>query len=124
MVDNHTEDAVVAALRGAEASFAFVFGSRATGDARPDSDLDVAAWWEADHPDSWEVVLPAGVDLTILNSAPLWLAGRVALHGRLLFDDDPPRRVAWQADTRLMYLDEIPRLRERQREWLESITDG
>lgn len=38
-------DAVTAVLREAGASFALVFGSRARGDARPDSDLDVAAWW-------------------------------------------------------------------------------
>jgi len=40
-------------------------------------------------------------DLLILDRAPLWLAGRVALNGVLLFDDDPPAREAWQADTRL-----------------------
>lgn len=41
--------------------------------------------------------------------------------GEVLFDDDPPARVALQADTRLVYLDEAPGLRERQREWAEVI---
>jgi hypothetical protein len=59
----------------------------------------------------WEVSLPAGVDLLVLNSAPLELAGRVALHGVLLFETDPAVRVRWQADTRRIYLDE----EERQR---------
>jgi uncharacterized protein len=84
----------------------------------------VAAWWPEAPPQPWEVDVPGDVDLTILNTAPLWLAGRVALHGELLFDDDPPRRVAWQADTRCIYLDEIPELRKRQREWLKAVTDG
>jgi uncharacterized protein len=115
---------VIAALKEAGASFAFIFGSTAAGTAGPGSDLDVAAWWPEAPPQPWEVDVPVGVDLTILNEAPLWLAGRVALHGQLLFDDDPPRRVAWQADTRCIYLDEIPELRKRQQEWLEAVTDG
>lgn len=124
------EEEIVAALREAGARFAFVHGSRAgtAGGAgrspRPDSDLDVAAWWGAGAPDAWQVPLPAAVDLVVLDIAPLWLAGRVALHGRLLFEDDPPARVTWQADTRLRYLDELPHLRQRQREWLEVIARG
>jgi uncharacterized protein len=115
---------VIAALRGAGASFAFLFGSKVAGTAGLGSDLDVAAWWPEAPPQPWEVDVPGDVDHTILNTAPLWLAGRVALHGELLFDDDPPRRVAWQADTRCIYLDEIPELRKRQREWLKAVTDG
>jgi uncharacterized protein len=60
--------------------------------------------------------VPDGVDLVVLDHALLWLAGRIALDGRLLFDDDPPARVRWQADTRRIWLDERPYLLERQRE--------
>jgi len=121
-----SEDEVAAALRRAGARFAFVHGSRAGGGGtpRPDSDLDVGAWWGTDPPDPWKVEVPAGVDLLVLDTAPLWLAGRVAMHGRLLFDDDPAARVRWQADTRLVYLDELPGLLERQREWREAVTRG
>jgi len=116
--------AVAAALRSAGARFALLFGSRVTGGARAGSDVDVAAWWGGNAPDPWDVALPAGVDLVVLDTAPLWLAGRVAMTGEVLFDDDPPARVAWQADTRLAYLDELPALRERQREWAEVIARG
>lgn len=58
--------------------------------------------------------LPEPVDVLVLDTAPLELAGRVALHGRLLFDDDPPARVHWEATTRKVYLDEAPR-RDRAR---------
>jgi hypothetical protein len=51
------------------------------------------------------------VALLVLNAAGLELAGRAALDGELLFDDDPPRRVEWQATTRKIYLDEEPRQR-------------
>lgn len=118
------EQSVAAALREARARFAFVHGSRATGGARPASDLDVAAWWGVDPPDPWDVILPGSVDLLVLDTTPLWLAGRVALHGRLLFDDDPPARVAWQADTRTVYLDELPALRQAYGEFLEAVAHG
>ncbi|MFN2607513.1 MAG: nucleotidyltransferase domain-containing protein [Acidimicrobiales bacterium] len=102
---------VTAVLRAAGARFAFAHGSRAAGTARPGSDLDVAAWWGGPAPDGWGVAVPDGVDLLVLDGAPLELAGRVALAGVLLFDDDPPARVRWQAETRLMYLDEEDRQR-------------
>ncbi|CAN5660671.1 hypothetical protein BH18ACT2_BH18ACT2_20380 [soil metagenome] len=105
-------DALVDALRQAGARFAFVHGSRAAGTARPGSDLDVAAWFGGADPAPWDVVLPGDVDLLVLDRAPLELAGRVALQGALLFDDDPPARVAWQGDTRLQYLDETDFQRE------------
>ncbi|MBO0704855.1 MAG: nucleotidyltransferase domain-containing protein [Candidatus Dormibacteraeota bacterium] len=111
------EAEVIERLRSAGARFAFVHGSRAHGvPRRPAADLDVGAWWDSDPPDPWDVSLPPHVDLVVLNRAPLWLAGRIALDGRLLFDEDPPARVAWQADTRLRYLDEIPAIRERYRQ--------
>lgn len=80
-------------LRRAGARFAFVHGSRAAGTARPESDLDVAAWWGSHAPLPWEVDVPSHVDLLVLDHTSLELAGRVALRGRLLFDDDPPSRV-------------------------------
>lgn len=123
--DPPDEADAAAALRRAGARFAFIHGSRAgDGSPRAESDLDIAAWWGNDPPDPWTVDMPEGVDLTVLDSAPLWLAGRVAMYGRLLFDDEPPARVAWQADTRLVYLDELPLLLERQREWRETVTRG
>jgi hypothetical protein len=54
----------------------------------------------------------------------LELAGRVAMHGVLLFDDDPPARVAWQADTRVMYLDEKPLQEEMMRVFKEARLRG
>ncbi len=106
---------IIARLRGAGARFAFLHGSRAAGTARPTSDVDVAAWWGSDPPAPWDVSLPDGVDLLVLDTAPLELCGRVALHGALLFDDDPPARVRWQAHTRLVYLDEEDRQRRLDR---------
>ena len=115
---------MIAALRQRGARFGFVFGSQARGDQRPDSDVDVAAWWPADPPASYEVPLPTGVDLLVLNTAPLELAGRVAVEGRLLFDDDQVARVRWTAMTRKIYFDERPRLMRAHREFAESVRRG
>ncbi len=123
-VNHPDEDATAAALRRQGARFAFVHGSRAAGEGGPASDLDVGAWWGAAAPPSWDLDLPAGVDLLVLDDAPLELAGRVALHGRLLFDDDPPARVRWQAQTRLMYLDEQDRQGEVDRIFLGGRAGG
>lgn len=117
-------EAAISVLREHGARFALVFGSRVTGDHRPDSDLDVAAWWAEDAPQSFEVLLPPGIDLLVLNHAPLELAGRVAMEGQLLFDDDPPARVSWVATTRKIYADELPRLMRAHREFAESIRRG
>ena len=85
----------VARLRACGAVFGYLHGSRAAGTAGPGSDLDVAAWFGRPV-DDWVVAgpLPGAVDVLVLDTAPLELAGRVALHGRLLFDDDPRRACA------------------------------
>ncbi|MEJ5946813.1 HepT-like ribonuclease domain-containing protein [Pseudokineococcus basanitobsidens] len=111
---------VLAVLREHGASFAYLHGSRARGDAREDSDVDVAAWWPADPPASFDVLLPPGVDLLVLNFAPLVLRGRVAVEGRLLFETDAAERVHWEATTRTVYFDELPRIRRADAEFAEG----
>lgn len=120
MVRQPDREEIVRCLRGAGARFAFLHGSRASGHARPDSDTDVAAWFGRNAPPVFDIDVPPGVDLAVLDSASLELAGRVALHGVLLFDDDPPARVAWQAQTRLVYLDEELRQKALDRLFFEE----
>ena len=108
-------------LRAAGASFAYLHGSRASGTARPDSDLDVAAFWGAAAPASFEVDVPVGVDLMVLDTAPLELRGRVAEKGVLLFEDDPAARVHWEAMTRKIWFDERPRIERAHREFAAAL---
>ncbi len=110
-LDRDLVESLRTALRTAGARFAFVHGSHATGTHRADSDLDVAAWFGR-RVAPWEVALPHGVDLLVLDEAGLELAGRVATHGVLLLDEDPPTRVAWQADRAKRHLAEEARRRE------------
>lgn len=110
-------------LRQHGAPFAFLHGSRVAGRVRDDSDVDVAAWLPAGV-DSWAVEVPDQVDLVNLRSLPLYVAGRIALHGVLLFDDDPPARVRWQATTRQRYFDETRRRRMITADILEAAGRG
>lgn len=123
-VDRELKQEIIDALRRAGAVFALLHGSRVTGQSQADSDVDVAAWWRSDAPASFEVHSPPGVDLMVLNDAPLELAGRVAVEGQLLFDDDPPARVRWIATTRKVYFDERPRFNRAHREFVESRRSG
>lgn len=117
-------DRIVSVLRGAGARFGFVHGSRVGGPARLGSDLDVAAWFGRQDVRSWTLDLPDSVDLAVLDRLPLAVAGRIALHGVLLFDDDPPARVRWQADTRLRYLDETWLRQAVTADFLRARVDG
>jgi len=107
----------ISVLRQAGARFAYLHGSRATGRSRANSDIDIAAYFGGRPPNSFDVLLPPGVDLLILNDAPLELAGRVAVGGRLLFEDDQVARVRWEALTRKIYFDEQPRIARSHREF-------
>ena len=85
-----------------EISFALLFGSRATGKARADSDWDVAVHLSSTLSAAERFRLRArlagelgdlgNVDVVILNDSPPLLAHR-ALQGRLLFAADRPAYV-------------------------------
>ncbi|NQW73470.1 MAG: nucleotidyltransferase domain-containing protein [Actinobacteria bacterium] len=123
-MDASVIDCAVKQLRASGAEFAYLHGSRASGNARPDSDFDVAAYFANPVPASFEVDVPTEIDLLILNDAPLEIAGRIALDGRLLFDDNPVDRVHWESRTRKVYSDEKYRIDRSHREFLEEATRG
>lgn len=125
MEDSKLLVAATKSLRSAGARFAYLFGSLVEGNARPSADLDVAVFMGQDDIDVLDVAatLPPSVDLLVLDNAPLELAGRVALRGRLLLDDDPPARVAWEATTRKIYADEQPRITQARRDFVAAAVD-
>lgn len=103
-----------------------VFGSRARGDERPDSDLDVAILADADHDPEKEdaqyrrlqlqkrllVALadlaPEGrVDVVFLDEAPVTLRQRVMEQGRMILCRDPETWKALRVQTMREYGDSI-----------------
>jgi len=72
----------------------------------------------------FDILLSPGIDLLVLDGAPLELAGRVALYGRLVFEADPRTRVVWEATTRKIYLDELPRITKAHQEFADAVRRG
>lgn len=100
-----------------------MYGSRAAGQHRPDSDIDIAAYFGGGQPpNAFDILMPPGMDLLVLDHAPLELARRVAVGGKLLFENDPVSRVRWEATTRKIYFDELPRITRAHREFAASVT--
>lgn len=123
---------VRAALREAGVGVAYLFGSRARADARPDSDVDIGLL--LDEPLGLmgelrlatrisEALQVADVDVVDLSRAPLGLRGRVVQEGRLLLDDDPNRRVAFEVRTRMQYFDEHPTLQRLARAHIAHVAE-
>ncbi|ABL79131.1 type VII toxin-antitoxin system MntA family adenylyltransferase antitoxin [Thermofilum pendens] len=110
--------------------FAYIFGSRAKGQARCRSDIDVAVYTRGEA--SWkhlvelknelEDALGLDVDLVHLNEAPLTLAYEVVSTGVLVLDRDSEARAEYEVKVLKQFLDMKPRLEEyyeelfRQRE--------
>ena len=99
----------------------YIFGSVASGRARPDSDVDVAVLVsdKVMRADPWKYRLELGsalmhvlrrddVDLILLNEAPPLLAHRVLSKGKLVLERSASARVAFQVRTVNRYLDTQP----------------
>lgn len=97
----------------ADVAVAYLFGSRARGTARPNSDVDVAVLLDesADlHRRRLDLMttLGAEVDLVILNDAPPALGYRVLRDGVVLVCHDNQARVEHWVRTVDRYLDTAP----------------
>ena len=124
-----------------EIAAAYLFGSRARGDARPDSDLDVGLVlrrrgetaelhhrWLRDLAGRLEALCPGSrVDVVLLEPQGPIFAHRVLCEGVRAYEADRVRRVDFESDTISRALDLLPaheRLaRERIhgfRRWLRS----
>ena len=110
---------------------AYLFGSQATGQAGPLSDVDIAVLLSSQTPEAqWgdiqlaltnDLISRLGrdrVDVVILNRAPPLLADRVVRYGQVVFESDPLQRVRFETETLRRYLDTKP-LRELQWAYLE-----
>ncbi|MGQ0574928.1 MAG: type VII toxin-antitoxin system MntA family adenylyltransferase antitoxin [Pseudonocardia sp.] len=109
---------------------AYLFGSRATGTARPASDHDVAVLFAAAEPALDATVrlgadlaaaLGTAVDVVDLDRTTLELRGRVAEEGRLMFSADEPRRVRFEVDARLRWIEFRPVVRETGAAYLRRV---
>lgn len=104
----------------------YLFGSRAAGAARADSDVDVGLLYFQAPPAtltsmpfreeaelSAELRLP--VQLIVMNTAPVDLVHRILRSQRLLLDKDPSFRIRFEVKRRNEYFDLKPILDQYRR---------
>ena len=113
-------ESAAAAIAGLEVAAVYLFGSRAKGTARSDSDYDIAVLF----PEGIEALsrldmtaliqdrlsrsLGAAADVIDLNSAPDILAFQVLRYGRLLIRRDEHARIGYEVALRKRYMDFDP----------------
>lgn len=104
----------------------WLFGSRARGSERADSDVDLGILLRDDPPPTLEGLrldlqddlsgaLGRPVDLVVLNRAPADLVHRVLRDGELLIENDRSRRVRFEVARRAEYFDLLPVLHRYRR---------
>ncbi|MBO3769449.1 MAG: HepT-like ribonuclease domain-containing protein [Thermoproteota archaeon] len=98
--------------------FAYIFGSRARGNAREDSDYDIAVFFRSDEVNILNETLLAldiaealgissdRIDVVALNKADSILIARVFKEGEVLYSDDEELRKKWERETYLKMLRE------------------
>lgn len=90
--------------------FAYLYGSQATGRPRPDSDVDIAVLADDDVPPSdydrlagqgadrlRDASRVGGLEVTVLNDAPVRFVGRVLRNRVVIFSRDEPARVRYES---------------------------
>ncbi|MBW0104494.1 nucleotidyltransferase domain-containing protein [Pseudonocardia sp. KRD291] len=120
---------LVATLTTHRVAVAYLFGSRAEGGARESSDHDVAVLFLGEPALDATVrlasdlspVLGTAVDVVDLDAAPLELRGRVAERGRLLHSADEARRVRFEVDARMRWIEFRPVVQETTRTFLSRV---
>jgi predicted nucleotidyltransferase len=113
--------------------FAYLFGSQASGQAGPLSDMDIAVYLDRRvKPWTYRLILMEklakllkrdDLDLVVLNQAPPLLGQQIIKYGKPL-KDDASRRIPFEAEVIRQYLD-TAHLRQMQHAALaESIRKG
>lgn len=110
----------------------WVFGSRAIGAERADSDLDLAALFRTrpdpvdlfDMRSELESLAGVSVDLVDLARASPVLARQVVKHGQLVVENNRPRRIDFVAHVPGRYEDLCIIRRTAERRLLERIRHG
>jgi len=113
----------------------YLFGSRARGDSKPDSDLDVAVLFEQTPPATLDglgldlaaalqALIELPVDLVVLNRAAPDLVHRVLRDGILVQEANRSARVKFEVRTRAEYFDLLPYLLEYRRHHAAQSRDG
>lgn len=117
--------------------FAYLFGSHAREQARPDSDVDVAVhlsigvdatrYLHLSLDIAGQLAFRAGVGpidgVVVLNDAPLRLVGRVLRDARVIYCRDATARVRYEVEMRARAFDFELHAVELDRQWLARVAE-
>lgn len=135
-VPERLQAAAPACLAEEPVAFAYLFGSHATGDATPRSDIDVAVHLTEDTDVDTlalrfrlagvlERAIGRGpVEVVVLDDAPLSLAGRVREQGRVIHSRDEVARVRWESLTGRRFHDFRIHEQRSAAERLQQLAEG
>ena len=112
----------------------YLHGSHARGEARPNSDIDIAVLLkDASSPSALDLLKLGqelenqtglkNIDIRSLNGAPLSAKGRIITEGKLLYSGNDIVRVDFEVATRGMYFDFLPHLNYLQRALIDRVAE-
>jgi predicted nucleotidyltransferase len=126
--------AAPALFRNHPISFAYLYGSYATGTANFLSDMDIGIYITEIPQDQFlelELSLALEIDKTldhavesevrILNTLPLSVLGEIITNGTLIYSANEEARVEFETSVRAAYFDFLPVLQNYQREYIKHI---
>ena len=132
-------------LKNADAIFgdtpallAYFYGSCATGQSHPFSDLDIAIYLREPLNISESIKLEMGLalridsilsdgppsDVRIMNHLPVAVAGQIISEGILIYSVDENARVEYETFIRHLYFDFLPFIKHYQHEYLAQISQS
>jgi predicted nucleotidyltransferase len=125
-----------AVLEDEPVQLAYLYGSSASGQTTPFSDVDVAlvVGGKIDPLERLRLILRVQLALTdrcgienadvrVIDDAPLVFRGRVVCDGMLVYAREEERRVAFETATRLRYFDYLPIHQELQAAFFKAVRE-
>ena len=116
--------------------FAYLYGSYATGETHPFSDLDIGIYIaELDIRKSLKLELSLSLkvdemmgskiqsEVRVLNHLPLTVLGKVLGEGVLLHSTDESRRIEFETRVRMAYFDFLPVIRRYRQAYRQTVNE-